>query len=126
LALPFGADFDIAVCFGAHGHILPRDEPRFVRQVARVLRPGGRFVFVTCYLPPVWSLRYWLARGFNAAMHVRNFLVKPPFIMFYLTFLLPGARTLFEAQGMRVEERELAAERPWSFYRVVIATKSER
>src|SRR5690348_13763647 len=30
LALPFGPSFDIVTCFGAHGHILPGDEPRFV------------------------------------------------------------------------------------------------
>src|SRR3954454_24868953 len=70
LKMPFDAAFDVAVCFGAFGHILTRDEPRFVEQVARVLRPGGRFVFVTAYMPPLWSLRYWMARGFNAAMRV--------------------------------------------------------
>jgi SAM-dependent methyltransferase len=123
LALPFGPVFDIAVCFGAHGHILEKDEPRFVAEVARVLRPGGRFVFVTGYLPPRWSLGYWLARGFNAAMRVRNFLIRPPFIMYYLTFLLPRARQLFEAQGLRVEERPFSSQRPWSYYRLVIARR---
>jgi SAM-dependent methyltransferase len=107
LALPFGPEFDVVVCFGAFGHILRRDERRFVAEVARVLRPGGRFVFVTSYLPPVWSRRYWLARLFNLAMAVRNALVSPPFIMYYLTFLLPGARRLLRKRGLAVEEREL-------------------
>jgi SAM-dependent methyltransferase len=107
LTMPFGAEFDLVVCFGALGHNLPRDEPRFVAEVARVLRPGGRFVFVTSYLPPVWSGRYWFARLFNLAMTVRNFLLAPPFIMYYLTFLLPGARRLLEKQGLAVEERAL-------------------
>src|SRR5262249_12006899 len=47
LAMPFAAAFDVVTCFGAFGHILERDEPRFAAEVARVLRPGGRFVFVT-------------------------------------------------------------------------------
>jgi SAM-dependent methyltransferase len=123
LAMPFGPVFDLAVCFGAFGHILPRDEPRLVAEIARVLRPGGRFVFVTGYLPPVWSLRWWLARGFNAAMHVRNWLISPPFIMYYLTFLLPGARILLERQGLAVEERPLGLQPPWDHLRLVIATR---
>jgi ubiquinone/menaquinone biosynthesis C-methylase UbiE len=124
LAMPFGPEFDIVICFGAHGHILERDEPRFISEVARVLKPGGRFVFVTSYLPPVWSSRYWFARLFNGAMRLRNLLVSPPFIMYYLTFLLPGVRQLLEAKGLQVEERELAPERPWSWFRLVIATRA--
>ena len=42
LALPFGSAFDVVVCFGAFGHILERDQPRFVAEIARVLKPGGR------------------------------------------------------------------------------------
>src|SRR5262249_45938662 len=80
LAFPFDTVFDIVVCFGAFGHILPREEPAFVGEIARVLRPGGRFVFVTSYLPPWWSRRYLFARLFNAAMRVRNALLAPPFI----------------------------------------------
>src|ERR1051326_6267818 len=72
LAMPFGPTFDLVVCLGAFGHILPRDEPRFVAEVARVLRPGGRFVFVTSYTPPLWARRYWLARPFQLAMRVRD------------------------------------------------------
>src|SRR5262249_6326282 len=30
LAMPFGPEFDVAVSFGAFGHILAHDEPRFV------------------------------------------------------------------------------------------------
>lgn len=126
LALPFGPAFDVVVCVGAHGHILERDEPRFVAEAARVLRPGGRFVFVTGYRPPVWSWRGGLARLFNAAMRVRNLLVRPPFIMYYLTFLLPRVRHLCEAQGLEVEERPLGGEPPWCRLRLVIATRSAR
>jgi SAM-dependent methyltransferase len=125
LEMPFSPGFDVVVCFGALGHILTQDEPRFVAEVARVLRPGGRFVFVTSYLPPRWSRRYWLARLFNLAMTVRNGLVAPPFIMYYLTFLLPGARRLLEEQGFAVEERELGLARPFSGLWLVIATRPE-
>lgn len=107
LELPFGPEFDVAVCFGSFGHILRRDQPRFVAEVARVLRPGGRFVFVTSYLPSFWSSNYWLAGLFNLAMAVRNYLVSPPFIMYYLTFLLPGSRRLLRKAGFAVEERPL-------------------
>ena len=47
LALPFEAPFDIVTCFGALGHIRRCEEPSFVAEIARVLRPGGQFVFVT-------------------------------------------------------------------------------
>jgi ubiquinone/menaquinone biosynthesis C-methylase UbiE len=122
LALPFAAAFDLVVSFGAFGHILPRDQRRFVGEVARVLRPGGRFVFVTSYLPPVWTLRYWLARAFNGAMHVRNWLVSPPFVMYYLTFLLPQVRQWLEERGLEVEERPLVIG-PVREYRLVLARR---
>jgi ubiquinone/menaquinone biosynthesis C-methylase UbiE len=123
LAMPFTSAFDVVVSFGAFGHILERDEPRFVAETARVLRPGGRFVFVTAYMPPITSPGYWMARAFNAAMHMRNFLVKPPFIMYYLTFLLPRVRRLLEHAGLVVEERPLALARPLRGLRLVVATR---
>lgn len=123
LRMPFDRAFDLAVSFGAFGHILPRDEPRFVREIARVLKPGGRFVFVTAYMPPLWSPIYWMARGFNAAMHVRNFLIRPPFIMFYLTFMLPETKQLLEAHGFDVELPDAPFERPWTGLKLVSATR---
>lgn len=106
LATPFeDAAFDLVTCFGAFGHILPKDEPRLVREVRRVLKPGGRFVFVTSEHPPVFSRRFWRSVGFNLAMKVRNALIKPEFVMYYLTFLLPEARALLEREGFRVEVR---------------------
>lgn len=103
LNMPFGREFDLATCFGAFGHILEEDEPRFVSSIASVLAPGGRFVFVTGELPPITSPALWLARGFNAAIRVRNALLKPEFHMYYLTFLLPKCRRLLEARGFDVE-----------------------
>jgi SAM-dependent methyltransferase len=123
LAMPFHEAFDIAVSFGAFGHILHRDQDRFVEQVAAVLRPGGRFAFVTAPRPPVWSPAWWFARAFNGAMRVRNLLRSPPFIMYYLTFTLPEVQTLLERHGFTVEVRAGAFERPWGALRVVIATR---
>jgi SAM-dependent methyltransferase len=125
LDLPFAQPFDLAVCFGALGHVLPRDEQRFVAQIKRALVPNGRFVFVSSYCPSWFSPHYWLARGFNAAMHVRNVLIRPPFIMFYLTFLVAPARRLLEANGFAVEIREEIFPAPYRKACLVIATRGE-
>ncbi len=123
LALPFSAEFDVVTSFGAFGHILEEDEPRLVEGIARALRPGGRFLFVTGQTPSRLSPVYWMARGFNAAMRVRNAVWKPPFVMYYLTFLLPRARALLEAHGFTVEVREGLMPEPFTAYSVVVATK---
>jgi len=123
LTLPFGPQFDIIVCFGAHGHILKQDEPRFIAEIARVLRPGGRFVFVTSTMPPKWSQPYWFARLFNAAMHVRNWLIAPPFIMYYLTFLLPEVLELLRREGLEAEVRQLGFSGPFQQLRLVIVRR---
>jgi ubiquinone/menaquinone biosynthesis C-methylase UbiE len=123
LALPFGEEFDLVVCFGALGHIPSRDAPRFASEIFRVLRPGGRFALVTSPWPPIWSLSYWLARGFNAVMHIRNALIRPPFIMYYLTFLLPEAQKLLESNGFVVEVQPLRLTGAWASLRLVCATK---
>jgi SAM-dependent methyltransferase len=125
LDMPFHQEFDLAVCFGACGHILPRDEPRFVQQVQQVLQLGGRFAFVTGCLPPRWSKAYWFSRGFNAAMHVRNLLIRPPFIMYYLTFLLPGAQRLLEESGFEVEIKDNVFSPEESRIKLVIATRKK-
>jgi ubiquinone/menaquinone biosynthesis C-methylase UbiE len=120
LALPLGAAFDLVVSFGAFGHILRRDQPALLQEVRRVLRPGGRFVFVTSTMPRPWTRRYWLARGFNSAMHVRNRLVSPAFVMYYLTFLLPQVGHDLERLGMSVEVSALeGVTRPGNLHLVV-------
>ena len=124
LETPFASgQFGLVTCFGAFGHILQSDEPRFVREIARILEPGGRFVFVTSERPPVYSPGLWMARGFNAVMRVRNALLKPEFIMYYLTFLLPGARWLCEAVGLEVEVKSGVFAKPLHHLKLVIATK---
>jgi ubiquinone/menaquinone biosynthesis C-methylase UbiE len=123
LAMPFANEFDLATCFGAFGHIVPEDEPRLVRGIHRALREGGRFVFITSEAPPISSFAYWAARSFNAAMRVRNALLRPPFVMYYLTFLLPRARALLEAEGFTVEVARNVFPAPFERGVVVTATK---
>lgn len=107
MTLPFGAEFDVVVCLGALGHVVAADQERFIGEVARVLRPGGRFVFVTSHPPKPTSPEFWLTHGFNAAMRVRNALISPQFVMYYLTFLLPEVRGQLETAGLMVEETPL-------------------
>ena len=103
LDLPFDGEFDVATCFGALGHILESDQDRFVQSIRKALKPGGRFVFVTGEHPTPLNPMWWAARGFNFAMHVRNAIIDPPFVMFYLTFMLPQVRGLLERNGYDVE-----------------------
>lgn len=127
LETPFAdGEFGLVTCFGAFGHILQEDEVRFVRELVRILAPGGRFVFITSERPPAWSPELWVARGFNAVMRVRNALIKPEFVMYYLTFLLPGARWLLEACGLEVEVVDDAFEKPFRRAKLVIATRPKR
>jgi ubiquinone/menaquinone biosynthesis C-methylase UbiE len=122
LDMPFNAEFDLTVCLSAHGHILTRDEPKFINQVSEVLKPHGRFIFVTSYKPPVWSKRFWSRHTFNAAMTVRNLLIHPRFIMYYLTFLLPEVKILLENDGFEVEVSE-PFEGGLSHLRLITATR---
>jgi SAM-dependent methyltransferase len=123
LDMPFEADFDVVTSFGAFGHILEEDQRRLVRGIARALRPGGRFTFVTLHPPSKLKPGYWMAKGFNAAMRVRNALWKPPFVMYYLTFLVPRARALLEAEGFSVEVRDGILPAPFTPMTVVVATR---
>jgi ubiquinone/menaquinone biosynthesis C-methylase UbiE len=99
LDMPFDAEFDAAVSVGAFGHIEVKDEPRFVASIHRALKPGGRFVFATSTMPAWWTASRVMAEGFNAVMRVRNFVLSPPFIMYYLTFLWPEVRGRLLAGG---------------------------
>ena len=106
LDMSFESEFDVVVCFGAFGHILPKDQAKFIDRITHALKPGGRFIFVTYYMPSIWSKRYWLFRVFNAVMYVRNLLIRPPFIMYYFRFLLPEVRTFLENRGFEVDVRK--------------------
>ncbi|MFF4248488.1 class I SAM-dependent methyltransferase [Streptomyces sp. NPDC001822] len=89
-ALPFRPVFDLALSLGAFGHFLPSERPGLFAQVRASLRPGGLFVFPVGAPPPVGSRAYWSLLGFDAAMRVRNALLRPRFIMYYRTFPLTG------------------------------------
>jgi ubiquinone/menaquinone biosynthesis C-methylase UbiE len=123
LDMQFRAEFDLAVTVGSLGHILPKDEPRFVERIHAALRPGGRFAFVTGYMPPWHSRQYLVSRAFNAAMRVRNAIRRPPFVMYYLTFLLPAIQRLLERQGFDVAVHDAAFTGQFQKLKVVIATK---
>ncbi len=118
-----GSGFDAVVSFGAFGHFLPADQPLLLGTIFRALRPGGRFVFVTGARPPAWDPAWWVARSFNAAMHVRNAIVDPPFVMFYLLFTLETARARLLEAGFEVEVRRGTLPRPWHRFVVVVATR---
>jgi len=124
LELPFASRFDLVTSFGAFGHILPRDEPRFVRGVQRALKPGGTFAFVTARRPRPFSWPWLFGRTYNAAAHIRNAIWRPEFIMFYLTFVLPEVQALLEKEGFRVELRERIFPAPYSRAILVLARKA--
>lgn len=114
--------FDVVTCFGAFGHVRPHDEPRLVEAVGRLLKPGGRFVFATTDPARGRPLGRALARLFNGAMHLRNALWRPPFVMFYLTFELPRARALLMEAGFDVRA-DHPFDPPYDRLARVVATK---
>ncbi|HSD88641.1 MAG TPA: methyltransferase domain-containing protein [Kofleriaceae bacterium] len=123
LSMSFDCEFDVVTCVGALGHIEREDEDRFVAGIHRALRPGGRFVFVTNERPGPASVAFWVSHGFNAVMRVRNAIVKPAFIMYYLTFLWPEVRSLLERHGFAVEALEGRCPAPFHGSIIVVATK---
>lgn len=122
----FNEQFDAVVTSGAFGHILEPEQPQFVDLIWKALRPGGRFLFWTTPMPSATEPVYWAARGFNAAMHVRNVLVQPPFIMFYLTFTLERASELLWKRGFEVKVESPFEKGDYARARLVIATKPDR
>jgi ubiquinone/menaquinone biosynthesis C-methylase UbiE len=123
LQMDFRHEFELAVTVGSLGHVLPPDQPKFVESIAAALKPGGRFAFVTTEMPRFGSPAHILSRGFNAAMHIRNALWRPPFIMYYLTFLLPEAKQLLEQHGLAVTVHSNLFPPPLRALKVVIGTK---
>jgi ubiquinone/menaquinone biosynthesis C-methylase UbiE len=125
LEMQFQDEFDVATCFGALGHILPQDQRAFLRRVRQALKPGGRFVFVTAPHSPPLSRANVLSRAFNLIMKIRNAILKPPFVMYYLTFLLPEIKPQLEQEGFSVEIRGGLFPDPFRQYCLVIATRIE-
>ena len=83
-------------------HLVPSigsRQPCSLAEVRACLAPGGRLALVTAPLPPPWSLALWVSAGFDTAMWVRNRLRRPPFVMYYLTFMWPAVRGRLLAAG---------------------------
>lgn len=108
-ALPFAAEFDLAVTFGALGHFLPGERPALFEGVFRALRPGGLFAFPLGAPPPLTSPGYWVSLGFDLTMRVRNAVWRPPFVMYYRTTPLTTVRQDLTATGFTVETADLGA-----------------
>ncbi|MCA3012968.1 MAG: class I SAM-dependent methyltransferase [Myxococcaceae bacterium] len=123
-ALPYAADFELVTSAGAFGHFVGPDEDLLLDGVRRALVPGGRFVFLTTPYPKASSAGFWLAGGFNAAMNVRNALVKPPFVMRYLTFTWPEVAQTLAQHGFVASARDGLVEGRLS--RVVAVTAEKR
>ncbi|MFA1549730.1 class I SAM-dependent methyltransferase [Actinomadura chokoriensis] len=101
-ALPFADAFDLAVTFGALGHLLPAERPALFAGVYRALRPGGLFAFPIGAPPPVSSGLYWALLGFDLVMRMRNAVWRPPFVMYYRTCPLHAVRNDLTAAGFSV------------------------
>ena len=132
IEMPFHSQFDLAVSFGAFGHILKEDEHPFISSIYNALVPGGDFYFITTGKLPIWSLSLWRQRIFNGVLRVRNFLLRPKFIMYYLTFRLPGVIGQLEQLGFEVtildtcfqsETGKISDLMPIKYYRMVRARK---
>jgi ubiquinone/menaquinone biosynthesis C-methylase UbiE len=108
-ALPFAADFDLAVSFGALGHFLPAERPALFAGVHRALRPGGLFAVPVGTVPPPSSVGYWATLGFDLAMRARNAVWRPPFVMYYRTNPLPAVRDDLTRAGFAVTTVALTA-----------------
>jgi len=120
LELQLRDELDVVTIFGGLGHFLPQQQDQLLGVVHRALRPAGRFAFITAPHPPLLSWGHLQARAFNAAMHLRNALWRPPFIMCYLTFLLPQAKAALERHGFSVRVAPLGS---FARAKLVIATR---
>lgn len=114
LEMDFDGEFDLAICLGALGHFVGDDYASLMRNIYRALRPGGRFVFPAAPAPRTGSLIYWYCLGFNAALRMRNLLLKPEFVMYYhpLMFDGPELRALLEETGFQVTGERLGQSVP--------------
>ena len=101
-SLPFTDAFDLAVTFGALGHVLPSERPALFAGVHRALRPGGLFAFPIGAPPPIASGAYWALLGFDVVMRIRNAVWRPPFVMYYRTCPLHAVRDDLVAAGFTV------------------------
>lgn len=102
LELEYENEFDVVTSSGAFGHFEMYEYEKLVANIFRALKPGGRFLFLTYPKPTKANPAYWVARGFNTAMHLRNLVVDPPFVMFYLRFTVEQAAEILWRHGFQV------------------------
>ncbi|MCE7873263.1 class I SAM-dependent methyltransferase [bacterium CPR1] len=104
----YESEFDLVTFFGALGHILPEDLPALVDVVDRALRPGGSFVFFVLPRTGIRNLAYLAACFlFDLVMRVRNLLLKPQFIMYYLASSRCWFYQLLRERGFQVQEHSV-------------------
>lgn len=125
LSLGFEAAFDVVTCFGAFGHIPSGEQTRFVTGIFRALRPGGIFALVSFPMPPPLSRSWLLCRAYNTVAHLRNLLVRPPFIMYYLTFTLATAQQRLTDAGFTITVERNLFPKPYQQAVLVFARRPE-
>jgi len=114
--------FDLITSVGVLGHIQARQQDEFFRRVYRALRPGGTFMTVTGDLRG----RPWVylpALAFDSLMRVRNFLWRPTFVMYYLSFVLPNAQRVLERNGFVCQVLDGRFPVPFSQLKLILARK---
>ncbi len=136
LQMNFEETFDVIVIFGAFGHIPREEEPTLIRNIHAALKPEGHFFFITTGRLPWWSFSLWRKRFFNFAIAIRNFFIRPPFIMYYLTFRLPEVQRHLETLGFEVMvyedidfsqgERRVSDLTPNHYFKMVGAKKNKK
>jgi len=102
--LPFGAaSFDVVLCDNVVDHA--EDPPAIVRELARVLAPGGLLYFTVNVHHPVYAAAARLHAACNAAgLHVE----VGPFADHTVHLTLPAARALFDGVPLRAVEESAA------------------
>ncbi|MBN9417569.1 MAG: methyltransferase domain-containing protein [Candidatus Eremiobacteraeota bacterium] len=114
--------FDLITSVGVLGHIRPQDQCEFFRRVYRALRPGGMFLSVLGDLRG----RPWVylpALAFDSLMRIRNFVWRPTFVMYYLSFVLPRAQRVLEQQGFACQVLDGRFPMPFRQLKVLLARK---
>ncbi|MEL6182920.1 MAG: class I SAM-dependent methyltransferase [Myxococcota bacterium] len=122
LAMPFEEEFDLVATCGALGHFEPHQHDALVGQIFKALKPGGRFACVARRPLTPRERTWWYYQGFNAVMRVRNTLLKPPFVMYYLQFNIHRALDVLTRQGFLVEVLTPFAP-PHDPFRLVVGTR---
>lgn len=117
-------EFDVVTCFGMFGHILPADHRRMLQRIRDALRPGGRLVCIVSDLTSVKRSLYWSAVAFDWAMRVRNALLRPQFVMYYLAFVMPRALELMREVGLEPVVHADQFPKPYHRLRLVVATRT--